>query len=174
MRKVFKKFKNCIRAPSCCRHHFETLHKLNNINSKLINTNCDVEKELTNQLVNQRGIFTPSKISKMILEMNGTSPGIIYDAISNDAFKYSISKFLDDSVNTASSVKGMDSRTITRRSSDWVAVIRGPNRTIRCFDISKLRKFQNPWFKLWRFQHWDDSEEATGYCSVNYHSFQII
>jgi len=48
----------------------------------------------------------------MISEMNETSPNIIYDTITNDAFKYSISKFLDDFVNTASSVKGMDLRKI--------------------------------------------------------------
>ena len=44
--------------------------------------------------------------------MNEISPNIIYDAITNDAFKYSFSNFLDVAVNTASSLKGMDSRTI--------------------------------------------------------------
>ena len=101
-----------IRAPICQLHQFETLYKLNDINSKLFNTSCIVEKELINQLVDQRDMLSPSKISKMISEMNETSPNIIYDAITNDAFKYSISKFLDDSVNTASFVKGMDLRKI--------------------------------------------------------------
>ena len=69
-------------------------------------------------------MLSPSKISKMISEMNETSPNIIYDAITNDAFKYSISKFLDDSVNTASSVKGMDLRTI-QYNADINALVLG-------------------------------------------------
>ena len=44
--------------------------------------------------------------------MNQTTPNIVYDAITNDAFKYSISKFLDDFVNFSPSVKGMDLQTI--------------------------------------------------------------
>ena len=40
--------------------------------------------------------------------MNEISPNIIYDAITNDAFKYYFSNFLDVAANTASSVKGMD------------------------------------------------------------------
>ena len=69
-------------------------------------------------------MLSPSKISKMISEMNERSPNIIYDAITNDAFKYSISKFLDDSVNTASSVKGMDLRTI-QYNADINALVLG-------------------------------------------------
>ena len=48
--------------------------------------------------------------------MNGRAPNVIYDTITNDAFKYSFSNFLDVAVNTASSVKGMDSRTIQYRN----------------------------------------------------------
>ena len=125
-----------VRAPTCRRHPFETLYKLNDINSKLFNTSCIVEKELINQLIDQRNMLSTSKISKMISEMNETSPNIIYDAITNDAFKYSISKFLDDSVNTASSVKGMDLRTI-QYYSDINALVLGVLRVgsmVRCVE----------------------------------------
>ena len=57
-------------------------------------------------------MLSTSKISKLIFQMNQTTPNIVYDAITNDAFKYSISKFLDDFVNFSTLVKGMDSQTI--------------------------------------------------------------
>ena len=83
----------------------------------------------------------------MILKMNEISPNIIYDAITNDAFKYSFSNFLDVAVNTASSVKGMDSRTIQYGNDPRTVIClvilgrRVPKSMIKALEVSTLRRF---------------------------------
>ena len=77
-----------------------------------------------------------------MLEINQTTPNIAYDAITNDAFKYSISKFLDDFVNFSPSVKGMDLQTIIGDSLQTVTYfswLRNPR--FKALEVSTLRRF---------------------------------